>query len=128
MHDYLDGLEWDERRRLATWLRDYFGATVPEGDERNENAVRERLREVRWNSEIGRRSMIRAVARVYDPGCQVDTILIAEGPQGGGKSSAFRALAVRTNGLRPTCRTFAARMRSIMCLGRGSLSWTSSTR
>ncbi len=41
--------------------------------------------------------MIAAVARVYEPGCQVDTILIAEGPQGIGKSSAFRALAVKDN-------------------------------
>jgi len=39
--------------------------------------------------------MIAAVARAYEPGCQVDTILIAEGAQGIGKSSAFRALAVR---------------------------------
>ena len=81
--DYLDGLAWDKTERLAFWLRDYFGATTEDRDE------------ARWNGEIGRRFLLGAVARVYQPGAQVDSVLIAEGEQGIGKSSAFRVLAVR---------------------------------
>lgn len=90
VRSYLDGLEWDGEERLTWWLETYFGAGVDESDD-EEAQVEERT----WNQQIGKRWMISAVARVYDPGCQVDTILIAEGPQGIGKSSAFRALAVR---------------------------------
>jgi predicted P-loop ATPase len=90
VHDYLDGLQWDGEERLTSWLETYFGAGVDESDDENAQAE-----ERTWNQQIGKRWMIAAVARVYKPGCQVDTILIAEGPQGIGKSSAFRALAVR---------------------------------
>jgi putative DNA primase/helicase len=89
VRDYLDGLEWDGEERLTWWLETYFGAGVDESDD--ETAQTE---ERTWNQQIGKRWMIAAVARVYEPGCQVDTILIAEGSQGIGKSSAFRALAV----------------------------------
>ncbi len=41
---------------------------------------------------VGRAWMISAVARIYEPACQVDHVLIIEGPQRGGKSSALRAL------------------------------------
>ncbi len=87
---YLDRLEWDGEERLTWWLETYFGAGVDESDDEDAQAE-----ERTWNQQIGKRWMIAAVARVYEPGCQVDTILIAEGPQGIGKSSAFRALAVK---------------------------------
>ena len=121
VRDYLDGLEWDGEERLTWWLETYFGAGVDESDD-EEAQVEERT----WNQQIGKRWMISAVARVYDPGCQVDTILIAEGPQGIGKSSAFRALAVQdASGSRATCLTSNTRTPSIMCLGRGSSSFPS---
>ncbi|OUC15645.1 MAG: hypothetical protein B0A82_05830 [Alkalinema sp. CACIAM 70d] len=37
--------------------------------------------------------LIAAVARAFEPGCQVDTALILQGKQGAGKSSFFRVLA-----------------------------------
>lgn len=37
--------------------------------------------------------LIAAVARAFEPGCQVDTALILQGKQGAGKSSFFRILA-----------------------------------
>jgi predicted P-loop ATPase len=40
-----------------------------------------------------KKTLIAAVARIYNPGCKVDTALILNGPQGFGKSSFFRALA-----------------------------------
>ncbi|MGG6295961.1 VapE domain-containing protein [Leptolyngbya sp. AN02str] len=39
------------------------------------------------------RFLIAAVARAYQPGCKVDTVLILQGKQGVGKSSFFRVLA-----------------------------------
>jgi predicted P-loop ATPase len=89
VRDYLKGLVWDGEERIAWWLETYFGAGVDDSDELEAQAE-----ERTWNQQIGKRWLISAVARVYDPGCQVDTILIAEGAQGIGKSSAFRALAV----------------------------------
>jgi len=40
-----------------------------------------------------RKTLIAAVARVYDPGCKVDTALILQGGQGVGKSTFFKTLA-----------------------------------
>jgi putative DNA primase/helicase len=76
IRDWLGGLKWDGIERLDTMLETYAGA---EGTP--------------LNRELGRRFMISAVARVFQPGCKVDTILILAGPQGVGKSTFFRALA-----------------------------------
>jgi predicted P-loop ATPase len=39
--------------------------------------------------------LISAVARIMEPGCQVDHVLVLRGPTGGKKTSALRALAMR---------------------------------
>jgi len=78
VREYLAGLKWDGTPRLAGWLADYCGAEATD-----------------LTGEMGMRWAISCVARVMDPGCQVDTCLILAGKQGARKSSAFRALAVR---------------------------------
>lgn len=76
---FLRGLLWDQQPRLENWLLEYLGATGP----------------ANYLTAVGARFLISAVARVMRPGCQVDHVLVLEGPQGIGKSRSARALAVR---------------------------------
>ncbi len=72
----LDALEWDGVNRLDRWLVDYLGAEATE-----------------LNQSIGAIMLIAAVRRVREPGVKFDTIVILEGKQGSGKSTALQILA-----------------------------------
>ncbi len=48
-----------------------------------------------YAAQVGAKCLIACVARVYSPGCQVDTVVTLEGQQGRGKSTALRILARR---------------------------------
>lgn len=76
IRDYLSGLEWDGKQRLDTFLIDYLGAE-----------------DTPLNRAIGRIVLIAAVRRVRQPGCKFDEILVLEGKQGTGKSTALAILA-----------------------------------
>lgn len=73
--DYLNGLEWDGKNRLQYLFPDYFDSAQTE-----------------WTDIVGVKFMISAVARAFVPGCKVDTMVVLEGGQGVGKSSAIAAL------------------------------------
>lgn len=75
VREYLNNLQWDGKKRLDKWLSTYLGCP-----------------DDRYNRAIGRKSLIAAVARAYQPGCKVDTMLVLEGPQGLKKSSAISTL------------------------------------
>lgn len=79
LRDYLDGLNWDGRERLSTWLERCLDANGPS----------------QYLTAVGKRFMVSAVARSMKPGCQVDHVLVLEGPQGIGKSETARILTVR---------------------------------
>jgi predicted P-loop ATPase len=75
VRDYLDGLQWDGTKRIAGWLSLYLGVEPSE------------------YSEAVSSSFLRgAAARIYSPGCKMDTVLILEGEQGIKKSTALKAL------------------------------------
>lgn len=76
VRNYLDGLIWDGEARVTGWLGRYLGV---EGSE--------------YSDTIGRLFLIALIARMYNPGCKADYMLILEGPQGAMKSSACRVLA-----------------------------------
>lgn len=74
--EYLDGLEeWDGINRLDTLLIDYLGA--------EDNA---------YSKAVIRKTLVAAVARIYEPGTKFDSVLILNGPQGIGKSTFFERI------------------------------------
>lgn len=75
LREYLEGVEWDRRPRLKTWLSYYMG-----------------VEDTPYARTVGTRWLISGVARGLLPGCKVDTMPILEGPQGARKSTALRFL------------------------------------
>lgn len=76
VRDFLCGLPvWDNIERTPHWLTVCFGAP-----------------DDAYTRAISSRWLISAVARIFQPGCQVDHVLTLIGPQGIMKSTALRTL------------------------------------
>jgi predicted P-loop ATPase len=78
VREFLEGLKWDGAPRLDTW-------TIRLGGAPDTRLVR--AQSSKW--------LISAVARIQEPGCQVDHVLVVRGPQDAKKTSALRRLAMR---------------------------------
>ena len=77
--EYLNSLQaWDGVERLDNILIDYLGA------ENNE-----------YSKAVIRKTIVAAVARIYEPGTKFDSVLILNGPQGIGKSTFFEKLGTK---------------------------------
>ncbi len=74
--DWLAALEWDGVERTGTWLVDYLGA--------EDNP---------YVRAVGLLFLAACLRRAHVPGCKWDHMLVLEGPQDIGKSTAFRILA-----------------------------------
>lgn len=75
VQNYLNSLVWDGVPRIDTWLSVYGHAL-----------------DTPYTRAIGRKVLCAAVRRVFHPGCKWDHVLIIEGSQGIGKSTACRIL------------------------------------
>lgn len=76
VREYLEGLTWDGVPRVRSMPSTYLRVADSEYVQ---------LAFMKW--------MIAAVARVMEPGCKVDNVLILEGKQGHRKSTALKVLA-----------------------------------
>lgn len=77
VRDYLDGLTWDGKPRIDTWLIDYAGAE-----------------DKAYVRAVGAIVLMAAARRVRQPGAKFDELLTLEGEQGLQKSSMLEAMAV----------------------------------
>lgn len=82
LRDYLLGLKWDGVDRLTSFLETYFGVALEEDGEDLTEHIR----------RISRMFCIQAAKRALEPGCQAESVLVLEGAQYEGKTSALRIL------------------------------------
>jgi predicted P-loop ATPase len=87
--DLIRSLVWDGVERLSTFFMLYAGVRV-EGETEAERAAHRTYIET-----VTRCLFVSAVARVMDPGCKADTVVVLEGAQGTKKSSLLAVLALR---------------------------------
>jgi putative DNA primase/helicase len=75
VREYLGRIRWDGEARLGHWLARYLGAKDDD-----------------YAGAVGSWWLTSAIARVMQPGCQADHVIVLEGAQGIGKSRSLRTL------------------------------------
>lgn len=75
VRQYLNGLKWDGVKRVDKLFTEYAGAL-----------------DTPYHRACGKVALIGSIARVMEPGCKFDTLIIMEGEQGTGKSTFIKIL------------------------------------
>lgn len=75
VRDYLNGLTWDGTPRAHYWLIDYLG-----------------VEDTEYARAMGSKWLISLVARIFEPGCKSDCVLLLKGKQGIKKSTALKIM------------------------------------
>jgi putative DNA primase/helicase len=82
IRQWLRGLPaWEGEVEPETFFQDYFGV-----DDHNNVDLKEYLK------QVAIMFMVSAIARIFEPGCQVDHMVVLGGGQGIAKSTGLRAL------------------------------------
>jgi predicted P-loop ATPase len=76
VQEWLSSLTWDGTQRLESFFPDHFGATQSD-----------------YTAAAGKNFWLSLVARAFKPGCKVDNMIVLEGAQGVGKSTALQIIA-----------------------------------
>lgn len=76
VQEYIKTLRWDGVKRLDGWLKEYMNAEGPD----------------EYLTSVGRKLLTACIARAMNPGCKWDYVVIFEGKQGIGKSTACSIL------------------------------------
>ena len=75
VQEWITSLQWDGTQRLESFFTDHFGAAP--GD---------------YAHKAGKNFWLSLVARAFNPGCKVDNMIVLEGAQGVGKSTAMQII------------------------------------
>lgn len=75
VREWMEALKWDGKSRLAGFFNKFYGA--------DQNA---------YTKAVGENFFTGMVARIYRPGCQLDTMVVLEGGQGIFKSQSLKAI------------------------------------
>ena len=105
VRDYLRSLTWDGVPRLNRFANRYLGSEHSE-----------------YTAAVASRWVIAAIARVFEPGCKVDSMLVLEGAQGIGKSTAIAMLIGSDWFADTTASSSATRIPIRRCAESGGLS------
>jgi predicted P-loop ATPase len=75
VREWLKGLVWDGVTRIPTFFQDFCGTPLTP-----------------YSTAVANSMFVSAIARVMQPGCKVDTMVVFEGAQGIGKSKLVQAM------------------------------------
>jgi len=107
VRDYLKSLKWDGISRIDHFFSDNCESVYDE-----------------YTAFVAKSLFLSAVARVFAPGCKVDTMVILEGAQGIGKSSLFRTLVPQEDWFKDSVIDMGSKDAYTGLIGKWTIEWS----